>query len=387
METMSSPIRVLELRSVRGAGGGPEKTILHSARLADPSKFAITVCYIRDARDEAFAMDVRAGQIGVDYVEIPERNSFDPSIFPKLRSLVRERAFHIVHVHEYKTDLLGWMLAKVEKVIPLATAHGWTGRLTSRERIYYAVDKRLLARYPRVITVSSEIQSELVRYGCRPDKITVLPNAIDHTAYSRDVVKRRAIRQTLSLSDEETVIGAVGRLESVKRFDLLMEAVARLLGRYPRLRLLIAGEGGRRDELTALQARFGLGSACRLLGQRSDVPLLHQAFDLFVQSSDDEGTANALLEAMALKTPVVATNVGGTRELVTDGAHGLLIRPGDSAVLAEAIERCLVDPDAAAVRASAARRRVEGELSFERRRHRVEEIYQELVSRPQQRVA
>src|SRR5689334_15938071 len=105
---MRKPIRVLELRSVRGTGGGPEKTILLGAARTDPDRFAVTVCYIRDRRDEVFGIgertDVR-GQ-GLDYLEITERHSLDPAIWPALRRLVRDRRIDIVHAHEYKTDLL-----------------------------------------------------------------------------------------------------------------------------------------------------------------------------------------------------------------------------------------------------------------------------------------
>src|SRR5579872_6172619 len=103
---MSRPIRVLELRSVRGTGGGPEKTILLGAKRTDRRRFAVTVCYLRDRRDDAFAVANRAEVRDVDYVEIPERHSFDPSVWPALRKLVRERRIDIVHAHEYKSDLL-----------------------------------------------------------------------------------------------------------------------------------------------------------------------------------------------------------------------------------------------------------------------------------------
>jgi len=99
-----------------------------------------------------------------------------------------------------------------------------------------------------------------------------------------------------------------------------------------------------------------------------------------VQSSIREGTPNAVLEAMALETPIVATNVGGTAELVTHGAHGLLVPPGSAGPLVEAIETALADRGASAVRAAAARLRIETELSFERRIQKVESIYAMLAA-------
>ena len=99
-----TPIRILELRSVRGTGGGPEKTILLGAARSDPARFAVTVCYIRDARDEVFSIDKRAAAMGVDYEEVVERHSFDPSVLGAIGSLIRRRRIDIVHAHDYKTD-------------------------------------------------------------------------------------------------------------------------------------------------------------------------------------------------------------------------------------------------------------------------------------------
>jgi glycosyltransferase involved in cell wall biosynthesis len=377
---MSQPIRLLELRTVSGTGGGPEKTILLGARHADPRRFAVTVCYLRRRDDAEFQVDRRADALGLDYVEIRESHPFAPGIWKELRRIVRDRRIEIVHAHEYKSDILAWLLGLVEPIVPLATVHGWFGQDTWRERVYYGADKRVLARFPRLIAVSGALKGELVRTGCRPDAIEVVPNGIDHRMFARRPGLREEVRREIGARDGDIVIGAVGRLERQKRFDLLLEALAALRARHPCLRVFIAGEGGLRAELQAIHQRLGLGDACVLLGHQPDVVRLHHAFDAFVQSSDDEGSPNVVLEAMALETPIVATDVGGARDLVTDGVHGLLVPPGTSTALSEAIERLLTDRPAATARALAARRRVEADLSFDVRMTRVEAIYEELVT-------
>ena len=127
-------------------------------------------------------------------------------------------------------------------------------------------------------------------------------------------------------------------------------------------------------------ARLGVAQTCRLLGHQGDVIAMHHLFDLFVQSSIREGTPNAVLEAMALETPIVATDVGGTAELMTHRVHGLLVRPGSAAPLVESIETAVSDRGASTVLAAAARRRIETDLSFERRMQKVESIYQMLAA-------
>ncbi|MGH9387888.1 MAG: glycosyltransferase [Vicinamibacterales bacterium] len=375
---MAPRISVLELRSVRGTGGGPEKTILFGAELRDRQRFDVTVCYIRDLRDDVFGVEARARRLDIDYVEALERHSLDPRVWATLKDLVATRRIDIVHSHDYKTDLLSLMLSWRMGVIPLGTAHGWTGHSVRERLIYYPMGKRLLSRFPRVIAVSTDIKNELVRCGAAPGRVVVLLNGIDPAAFRREVAEQPVVRKELGYSASEVVIGCVGRLERQKRFDLLMEAFAQLSQSFDHLRLVIVGDGSLRTELTNLATRLELGSRCQLLGHRENIARLHHAFDLFVQSSTYEGTPNAVLEAMALETPLVATDVGGTSEVVWPDIHGLIV-PANVAALRGAIQNVLVDPEAARRRANAARRRIEEELSFEARTRRLETIYGELM--------
>jgi glycosyltransferase involved in cell wall biosynthesis len=374
------PIGVLELRSVRGTGGGPEKTILLGAAQSNPARLRVTVCYIRDGRDPVFALGSRAASLGIDYVELLERHSFDPRIWPQLQRLLRERRIDIVHAHDYKTDFLAYALARRMTILPLATAHGWTGSSSREQRIYYPLDKRLLARLPRVIAVSGEIRRELIARGASPERVTTLLNGIDPEAFKRDRARVAEIRARLEISPHHLVIGAVGRLERQKRFDLLLDAFARLRKARPELLLLIVGDGSLRSSLLEQVRTLQLGPAVRLLGHQEDVASLHHAFDLFVQSSDYEGTPNAVLEAMALETPVVATAAGGTAELAEDGAHASIVPCGEPSALAGAMAHLLANPDIARVRACAARKRIETRLSFTARTRALEGIYADALA-------
>jgi glycosyltransferase involved in cell wall biosynthesis len=369
----------LELRSAWGAGGGPEKTILQGAARTDPSRFAVTVCYLRDARDAAFGIDVEARQMHVDYVEVKERHSYDLRAWGDVRRLLRERHIDIVQAHEYKTDLIAAWLKRAERIVPLATVHGWSGS-SWRESLYYACDKRLLRSFPCTVAVSTEIAATLLRVGVNPARIRTIVNGIDATLYHRDVAQRSAVRDALRLRPDDYVVGAVGRLEREKRFDVLLRAVASLRTRRSDVYLVIAGAGSLVDELGSMAAQLGIAERCRFLGHRHDVIGLHQALDLYVQSSDHEGTSNSVLEAMAMETPIVATRVAGTLDLIREDIDGLLVAPRDPQALALAIERCCAEPQAAARRCAAARARVENELSFDRRQRAIESVYAELMA-------
>jgi glycosyltransferase involved in cell wall biosynthesis len=375
---VTRPIRVLELRSVRGTGGGPEKTILLGTRRTDPRRFAITVCYVRDLSDRSFGVSGRADQLGIDYVELAERGSFDPALWPALRRLARDSSIDIVHSHDYKTELLALLLARFEGTIPLATAHGWTGHSRRERWLYYPLDRQMLRRFPVTIAVSGQIRSELVRAGARPERVRVVLNGIDHREFRRDRSHEAAVRHELGAGDADIIVGSAGRLEPQKRFDLLIEACALVRARWPTLRLVIAGDGSLRQPLKELARRL-LPDACHFLGQRHDVARLHHGFDLYAQSSDYEGTPNSVLEAMALETPVVATMAGGTAEMTRDRIEALLVPTGDAAAIARAIEQTVSDRAAAAHRADQARAAVETRLSFDARMAAVEQIYVELA--------
>jgi glycosyltransferase involved in cell wall biosynthesis len=330
-------------------------------------------------------MGARAAALRLDYVELQERHSLDASVWPALVRLVRDRRIDIVHAHDYKTDLLALALREATAAIPLSTVHGWIHDSWRERRIYYPADKWLLRWFPRVIAVSSRIRSTLIDAGVRGDRITTVLNGIDADVFRRDGTLANAARDELGLKPRDIVIGAVGRLERVKRFDVLLDAFARVRERWPHARLIVVGEGDERSALENRASALGLGEACRFLGHRTDVIQLHHAFDLFVQSSDSEGTPNAVLEAMALETPVVATDAGGTRDVLRHRKDGLIVPCGDVEALAAAIDRTLTEDDARLGRVAAARARVVSELSFERRTRAIESIYYELVAARQPR--
>jgi glycosyltransferase involved in cell wall biosynthesis len=379
------PVRVLELRSVRGVGGGPEKTILLGAACSDPARVSVTVCYLRDRRDDLFEIDRRARQAGVDYVEILERHSLDPTVWPRLRRLVRDGGHMIVHSHDYKTDLLAYLLSRAESVIPLATVHGWSGHSLREQRLYYPVDRRLLARFPHLIAVSQGIRHRLVEAGADERRVEVLLNGIDDLKFKRDPARIAEARARFGIQQGEVVIGSVGRLEWLKRFDVLIDAFARVHRANPTTMLLVAGEGSERPRLQQQIARLGLQHACRLIGQCSNIVDFHHALDVFVQSSATEGAPNVILEAMAMETPVVATDVGGTCELLRRGVDGLAVPAGDSAAMADAIAGVLTDSTGARRRASAARARVERDLSFRVRMAKLNGVYERLADRERAR--
>ena len=187
------------------------------------------------------------------------------------------------------------------------------------------------------------------------------------------------MRRELNVSDDELLIGAVGRIERQKRFDILIDAIQSLKLDRP-FKVVIAGEGSLRPEIERLIQKQQLGDRCVTIGHYPDMPKLYQGFDLLVQSSDYEGTPTVVVEAMAMEIPVVATDAGGTGQLITHQQHGLVVPCGQPGKLAAAIREAAQDHAGTMARVRSAKRRVESELSFNTRINRLQQIYDELAA-------
>jgi glycosyltransferase involved in cell wall biosynthesis len=182
------------------------------------------------------------------------------------------------------------------------------------------------------------------------------------------------------LSPDVAVVGTVGRLEIRKGTDTLLEAAARLGSHgVERWQLVLVGDGPMRGELEALAARLGIAERTLFVGARTDVRETLAALDVFVLPSRTEGMSNALLEAMAMACPVVATAVGGTPEVVTEGASGLLVPSEQPDAMAAAVARALRSPDLAATLGDGARRRAEERFGSRAMVRRLEEVYASVV--------
>lgn len=212
---------------------------------------------------------------------------------------------------------------------------------------------RLARRRERWIAVSGYGSDMLRRaFGLRPaDEITVIHNAPrpaieladQPVAGSRSAAEREHARVALGL-DGEPVIATVGRLAHEKGHDVLVQAAARLVADWPRLRVLIAGEGTGREPLERMIDDAGLGECVRLLGQLDDVGQLLCAADVFAFPSRREGTPFALLEAMSRGLPVVAARFGGADEIIDSPDSGILVGQDDPQALTDAIGSLLRDP-------------------------------------------
>jgi glycosyltransferase involved in cell wall biosynthesis len=196
-------------------------------------------------------------------------------------------------------------------------------------------------------------------------KASVMYNAVDLAKFKQQSPDPRK-RLELGLGPSDLVVGSVGRLSKEKNFSMLLNAIPRVIAQKPEARFLIIGEGPLRDDLRSQAERLGLTPAVIFAGARSDVDALYPLMDLFVLPSLGEGLPLVILEAMASGVPVLATDVGGSRELVLPGRTGWLTPSEDPIALAESILAALADPQERINLARAANEDVTARFSVDR---------------------
>jgi glycosyltransferase involved in cell wall biosynthesis len=297
----------------------------------------------------------------------------DPRALVRLARLLRAWRPQVVHGHMVAGILisrLARLLAPVPRVI--STMHSQEQGPQWR---YYAY--RLTGPLADVTTTVSRLALDetVRRHAVRRKDILLVPNGIRMEPYAQDRTLRDGTRESLRLGDGFAWL-TVGRLSPVKRQADLLVAIDAIRLAAPDVRLLIAGKGDLQRALQAEIEERGLTACVSLLGLRQDIPALMQAADGFVMSSAWEGLPMALLEASASSLPIVATDVGGTRDVITEGETGFISPPGEPLSLANQMLRLMaLSRDQRHTMGERARERTRVTFDMERVADRWEELY------------
>jgi glycosyltransferase involved in cell wall biosynthesis len=387
--TQTKKINVLDVRSCRGGGGGPEKTILFSALETDREQFDMHIAYLKSKDDPEFDLHERARKLGVEsFHAIDERFKFDIGALRRLLKLLREKQIDVFHAHCYKSDLYGLILSRYHKMKLVTTAHGplasfkffWASKNWRVRYLYDQLDLRLLKHYDLVLMVSDTMRDIISRYGVKPERMLWIRNAIDAKFFSRSAAPDLQFRAQLGIPSGAAVVGAVGRLNGEKDYPNLLRAAQILVKERPDLYFVIAGKGELEQELKSMAAGMGIAERVIFMGHFHDVRKVFELMDIYVLSSTREGLPNTVLEAMAMEVPIVSTDVDGVKEAVSDQREAFLVPPQDSPALARGIARMLDDRELRTKLARQAREKVETDFSFAQRTRKIEGLYKKLMT-------
>ncbi|PAV24475.1 glycosyltransferase [Tamilnaduibacter salinus] len=259
-----------------------------------------------------------------------------------IRRLIRRGAFDIIHCHQYTPWFYGWMASLGTGAKLVFTEHGrfHPDKYRRKARL---VNKLMAKTTDSVIAISESTRDALAEYEYLPRGcIGVIYNGIE--PLSRGAAAGEFQRKQLRIPDDSFVVGTVARLDPVKNQRMMIKAFCALQAENASIYLVLVGDGPSRGELEALSEQLGVDDRVIFTGFQSQPADYLRIMDVFLLTSDTEGTSMTLLESMSLAKPAVATAVGGNTEIIADGETGMLIKAGDTEALAETIQMLKNDP-------------------------------------------
>ncbi len=320
----------------------------------------------------------RARRAGIETQALEMSKTRIPHALRSLRRVIRDCRVQVVHTHSSRDSWIGGLAARSlpQRPILVRTRHlstpisrSWLSRLV----YYYLPDL--------VITTGEAIRKEMIETnGFDPRRIVSIPTGVDLEQFSFNPSARQTVRCELGLSEEVPLVGIVAVLRSWKGHLDFLEAASRVLKEEPRCRFIIVGEGPQRDRIRAEIRRLDLGIQVSMLGHREDVPAILSAMDLFVLPSfGHEGVPQAVLQALAVGLPVVASRTGSIPEVIHDGQTGALVPPRQPDLLASAILRLVRNREEGRALAQNGRALVRRHHTLEAMLERIEQCYHRLL--------
>jgi L-malate glycosyltransferase len=365
------PLKVLVFQNRFRLGGQEGQTVLH-LRTLDRSRFEPVVAVLHD--DGEHLPDVAAAGVRPFVFDVGNRMLRPNTAWQVARivKFIRDEKIALVHAQDLYTNVLGALAARMAGVPVVITRVDLAHHVLGYRRPLLTLASR---RADRVLVNALCIRDLAIRDGTEPDRVVVVRNGVDLAE-----LDAQAARTPEEPAPEPGYAAIVANMHHpVKgQIDLLL-ALKEVLRVRPSARLVLVGDGVRRPHLERCARQLGIAERCHFLGHRRDGGSILARALLSVSSSHAEGISNAILEAMALRRPVVATAVGGSPEIVREGVNGFLVPPGAPAALARRILDLLADPALRARMGEQGRAIVEREFSLEQMRASYEALYQELA--------
>ena len=313
---------------------------------------------------------------------IPEKHHGPLALASRLGKVFRQFRPDVVHTHKYKDSILAALVARYMGVPHVVrVVHGMPEPFKGLRNVKmagYTIADRFVTGWlvDRVIAVSSDIEQALLR-SYDAARIVCIHNGIDLEAV-RVTTQRADMRRKWNIDNKAVLIGTVGRLVPVKGHALLLKAFRILSQSFQNVILIFVGDGPLREQLETEAKRLGLDQSVIFSGHQEQSYDFINMMDIFVLPSLHEGIPMVLLEAFALKRPVIASRVGGIPEVVSHGYSGTLVSPTNAGDLASAMKSLIEDPSKSIAFGAAGRGRVESEFSASLMAARTAELYRSL---------
>ena len=353
--------------------GGPEKQILRQAEHLDSTLFELILASFTDGGSENELLR-RARERGIKTSAIWTKNAYDFGSVRRIRRALTENKLDLLCTHSYRPNLLGFFAVRGTEVKQIAFSRGWTGDNLKVE-FYHWLDKRLLRRLRHIVAVSEAKRLELVGLGIPEERITVIPNAVELPSRRDSEALDLNLRQKYNLPPDCRLVASCGRLSPEKGHSIFLSMASILEREFDNVRFLLVGEGPQRKRLKSRGKALIQSRKLILAGFVPNFSQYLPQVDILVNASFSAGMPNVILEALSYARAVVATDVGGVREIIEDGKTGLLVEAGNAQILADRVSGLLTKPDLMRQLGEAGREFVAGHHSFSAQAERLKELY------------
>jgi len=365
--------KVLQLGSPTGLYGA-ERWILALVRHLDPAQVESIVGVILDDPKLEAPLIAAARNLGFPTAVIEAHGRMNWAQVSKLRRYIVDHDVDCLHTHGYKTDVIGLLATRGTRCKLITTPHGWNTQGGFALRMYEVLDRAIFAFFDAVVPLSEAICEELRRYPIIRGRVQLIQNAVDIGEI--DAVSEVAAPIRAWKEQGNFVVGYIGQLIPRKCIPLILRAFARLP--IANKKLALVGEGEQRAELETLATALGIRGDVEFFGFRPDRIGFLKGFDVFALASRLEGIPRCLMEAMAARVCIVASNIPGCADLVRDGETGLLFELDDGEALLARLSRCLDANDRQRF-ASAGREYVVANYSATAMADRYQKLYRKLL--------
>lgn len=371
---MRKKIKILQLGSPAGLYGA-ERWILALIKYLNPTKVESLVASIRDEPHLEAPLCMEAGKLGFKSHIFESYGKVNWAAVKKVRRFIQENSVDIIHSHGYKTDLISLLAAKGTPCKTLSTPHGWTNKPDFKLFIYELADRFSFYFFDAVAPLSEGLYRSLEIMPAMKKKLHLIKNGVDTGEI--DSVRVPAKELVALKKKGGFIIGYIGRLIHGKGLDSLFEALCRY--GEPHWNIAMVGEGEQAEALENLARKMEISDRVHFFGFRPDRLSFLKGFDVFVLPSKSEGIPRCLMEAMAAKVPVVASDIPGCRYLVEDKKTGLLFRPGEPRHLADKIRAVASDKSLRELLCQKGKERIFSDFSAAKMAHQYEDLYMSLT--------
>ena len=373
-----NPVRVLQFITPVGFYGA-ERWVLALANNLDKDGVVCDLAVSDEGGSQDLSiLDYFPGDVGQIH-KLPMRSRFDWHVVKELCRVIDERGIEVIHTHGYKSDILGVIAAKRMGIACISTPHGFPNHMSFKLATFVRIGNFALRYFNAIAPLSDELVADMQRLHIPAQRTRFIRNGVDLKEIDQALAEIKNSESGGEGAPQETfTLGFIGQMIDRKGIPELLSVFARLHEKYPHVRLVLVGDGGKRSELEAQAAALPCRDAIRFLGFRMDRLELLSQFDLFVMTSSLEGIPRCMMEAMSVGVPVAAYDIPGVDQLVKHEVTGLLAPLGDRDALAACCERVVNEPSSAKAWTSAARDMIDREYSAARMAREYEEIFREL---------